>query len=539
MADRAWGIVSVFFCYVVVLAVGIYSARRRRRLVHEDSRSPEEVMLAGRSIGIIVGIFTMTATYISGGVLTGAMEKIYTEGIVHCQAPVAYTLSLVVGGILFAHRMRARGYVTMLDPFHQKYGRRMCAIMFLPSLFSGIFWTASALFALGTSISVVTRLNKTVAIVISACTALTYTMLGGLISVAHTDIIQLIAVFAGVFVALPYTLMNEHVSINWNSTAPWIGNVEKHTWGKYIDTFLMIMLGGIPCQDYFQRVLSSNTPRNAVLVSLLGALGCTVIIVPLLIMGIAGKSADWESTDYNASISDDKANLMLALILQYLTPNVVCFIGIGAVSAAVMSSTDSNLLGTSTLVAHNLWKTLIRPKASSTEMLWVMRISMLLVAIISGIIACTTESIYGLLIVAAELLYVVQFPELVSVLYVDFSNTYGAISGFIVGVVLRGLAGEESLKIPAAIRFPGYVRTNDQMFPIRTFSMVITFMAIVAVSFITHWAFVNNHVNRRYDVFRCFRASNRGSGEIIKDNESKHGGSTESQLSNSQMNMRL
>ena len=57
-------------------------------------------------------------------------------------------------------------------------------------------------------------------------------------------------------------------------------------------------------------------------------------------------------------------SLVLPLCLQYLTPPVVAFFGLGAISAAVMSSTDSSMLSASTLMARNLYKPL-REKLSS------------------------------------------------------------------------------------------------------------------------------------------------------------------------------
>ena len=54
-------------------------------------------MLAGRNIGMFVGIFTMTATWVGGGYINGTAEIVYTGGLVWCQAPVGYALSLMLG----------------------------------------------------------------------------------------------------------------------------------------------------------------------------------------------------------------------------------------------------------------------------------------------------------------------------------------------------------------------------------------------------------------------------------------------------------
>ena len=58
-------------------------------------------------------------------------------------------MTLVKGGLLFAKPMREKGYVTMLDPFQEKYGPRIGGLLFLPALCGEIFWSASILSALG------------------------------------------------------------------------------------------------------------------------------------------------------------------------------------------------------------------------------------------------------------------------------------------------------------------------------------------------------------------------------------------------------
>lgn len=55
----------------------------------------------------------------------------------------------VLGGLFFAKPMRSRGYVTMLDPFQQLYGKRMGGLLFIPALMGEIFWSAAILSALG------------------------------------------------------------------------------------------------------------------------------------------------------------------------------------------------------------------------------------------------------------------------------------------------------------------------------------------------------------------------------------------------------
>ena len=62
----------------------------------------------------------------------------------------------------------------------------------------------------------------------------------------------------------------------------------------------------------------------------------------------------------NATITDTR--LVLPLVLQYLTPKWVSFFGLGAISAAVMSSADSSVLSASSMFSYNIYKLIFRPK---------------------------------------------------------------------------------------------------------------------------------------------------------------------------------
>lgn len=58
-------------------------------------------------------------------------------------------LLFFVGGLFFAKPMRSKGYVTMLDPFQQIYGKRMGGLLFIPALMGEMFWAAAIFSALG------------------------------------------------------------------------------------------------------------------------------------------------------------------------------------------------------------------------------------------------------------------------------------------------------------------------------------------------------------------------------------------------------
>ncbi|KAK6054233.1 hypothetical protein COOONC_08265 [Cooperia oncophora] len=153
----------------------------------------------------------LSATWVGGAYINGTAEALYNGGLLGCQAPVGYALSLVMGGLLFAKKMREEGYVTMLDPFQIKYGQRVGGLMFLPALLGEVFWSAAILSALGATLSVILQIDMNMSVVISALIAVFYTFTGGLYAVAYTDVVQLFCIFVGL-VCLVLNLINRKLT---------------------------------------------------------------------------------------------------------------------------------------------------------------------------------------------------------------------------------------------------------------------------------------------------------------------------------------
>lgn len=106
----------------------------------------------------------------------------------------------------------------------------------------------------------------------------------------------------------------------------------------------------------------------------------------------------WNETEYKGPypLTTDQTSMILPMVLQYLTPDFVSFFGLGAVSAAVMSSADSSVLSAASMFARNVYKLIFRQRASEMEIIWVMRIGICVVGVLSTVMALTIPSIYGL-----------------------------------------------------------------------------------------------------------------------------------------------
>jgi high affinity choline transporter 7 len=102
--------------------------------------------------------------------------------------------------------MRRFAFTTLIDPFEARFGKSWAAVLFLPALAGELFWSAELLVAIGSTFGVLLGVPLRDAILLPAIVTTAYTVLGGMWSVAYTDVFQLGLVALGLAAALPFAL---------------------------------------------------------------------------------------------------------------------------------------------------------------------------------------------------------------------------------------------------------------------------------------------------------------------------------------------
>ena len=488
------GFAAMLLFYGLVFFLGSYIAARKGKQDND-----EDVLLAGRSIPLWIAIFTMSATWVGGGYINGAAEATYNLGLVWVQAPWGYALSLVVGGLFFAKKMRHYQFRTMLDPLAQRYGEKIAALFFLPALTGELFWTAAILSALGSTFGVVLGLDFQSAIVLSALVAIAYTALGGLWAVALTDVVQMILLLLGLFITLPYAL--EYVGgletawpiykEKFGAAASFLPSQEalgSYYWNWW-DYALLLIFGGIPWQVYFQRVLSAKDENTARNLSILAGVVCLLAAVPPVLIGVVGAAADWTALGG----APENSLEILPTIMHQMTPPLVATIGLGAVAAAVMSSADSSILSSSSMAGWNVYRPLLKPNIDSQGLTKVIKGCIWLVGIAALLIALQVKSIYQLWFLCSDFVYCLLFPALVCALFDKKSTAAGALAGLLVASFLRFGGGDATLGLPTFLPYPILDAAEELvngervtiLLPFRTLAMVCGLITNLLVSRLT------------------------------------------------------
>ncbi len=429
----------VIFFNVIIFALGVFAPRLQKK---KKSSSENLDDLTGRNskMPLWVSLLTITATWVGGGYINGTAESAFSNGLLETIAPWAFSLSLIIAAIFFVTPFRQQNPKTFMDVFTKRFSKKFVAYLFIPALLGEIFWSSAILLALGATLSTLFDLSLSLCIWGSMFMAVIYTALGGMWSVACTDVAQLFLIALGLFIAVPYVYDHfgsfEIVWSNYknhflekSSFLP--ATLDRNSF-QWFDTVFYLVLGGIPWGSYFQRVLIISTDKKAKQVSIAAGFLCFLFAIPSLLFGIAGVSINWS----NFAGIEFEQSMIIPFMLKQFTPPLICALGLSALTAAVMSSIDSSLLSIASNFSWNIYKE-FRPASSQKEILWVTKISIVVSGFFAALLALNIKSVYHLWALSSDLVYVLLFPQLVGVLFFSRLSNTSFIFAFAMGSISR------------------------------------------------------------------------------------------------------
>ena len=457
---------GLLILYLLILFVGHIAAKRAL------SGNLTDHILGGRNLSLPLGFFTLTAAWVGGGFTLGTAESIYSQGLWWTLAPLGYTLSLIIAATFYAPKIYRPENRTFLDPFQRQFGLRTTGLFLVPALIGELMWSAAVLAALGYALKTLLGIPFEVSVVLSGTVALFNTFHGGFWTVTYTDVLQLLLMFFGLLISIPF--IAEHVPNVLDTWSFYLQNqkleapfIKNHGWSlvsglTWLDQLLLLTLGGIPWGCYFQKVLACKTKKIATQMSYLAAFGSAFAAIPAAIIGILAFSLF-----HNTDQLTEAANVLPQTISQF-TPHWVTTLGLAAIASAILSSVDSSILSSATLFTINIVAPSF-PNLSEKKLTKVSRISTLAVGVLTILVAIQVKSVYNLWALSADLVYTLLFPQLTCVLFFKQLTRIGALSGFWVGAFTRLY----------------FVCVPSPHLPFYFISMILSLLTIIFVSLLT------------------------------------------------------
>ena len=305
-------------------------------------------------------------------------------------------------------------------------------------ILSYLGWVAAQVSALGLVLNLVTEgaISVTLGMVIGTLVVLLYTMYGGMWSVALTDFFQMILIVVGLvviaFVAGDMAGGADKVITYANNRHLFhaLPEMSVHGWLFWISAAMTMMIGSIPQQDVFQRVMSAKSGKIAVAGPIIG--GVFYIFFAMVPMFIVVASILVMPDVSGRMLAEDPQQLLPTMIRDYM-PMWLRVLFFGAVLSAVMSTASATILAPSTTFVENVLKNFTH--ISEKNEIRTMRATVLVFTLLVLVYALSVEgtAIYDMVAMAYQFPVVGAFWPLVMGLYWKKATRLGAISSILLG----------------------------------------------------------------------------------------------------------
>lgn len=460
MKNTVFTIIAFALYALIILAIGIWGFLK--------SKSSKDYFLGGRQLGPWTTAISAQASDMSGWLLMGLPGSVLVGGMTESWIAIGLFIGTYLNWLLIAKRLRKMSYaagdaITIPEYLQKRFFTKSPAVRIICAViifFFFLIYTASAFNGGAKLFQFVFsdyNLKYQTALTIGALIIISYTFLGGFLAVCWTDVIQGMLMFAAL-VVVPIVVMVKVPDLGAafsnalsESTEICGTKINNYFWnffynlnseGKPELALTTIVSGlawglgyfGMPhILVRFMAIKSSDLIKKS---RLIATIWVFVTLAAAVLVGGLGmiflhdpQNADLLAA-FNALGSSEKIFMFLS---SSLLPSVIVGIILAAILAAIMSTADSQLLVTSSAVTSDIFQ-LINKKASEKTLMWISRITVIVVAVIAYFIALDENStVMGLVSYAWAGLGAAFGPVMILSLFWKRMTMPGAVAGIVVG----------------------------------------------------------------------------------------------------------
>jgi Na+/proline symporter len=405
------------------LSIGVWVSRR--------IKTENDYLVAGRRLGYPLAIFSIFATWFGAETIVGSAGRTLREGVSLASAePFGYGLCLILMGLVFAVPLWRRQLTTLADLFRMRYSvavERFAAVVIIPS---SILWAAAQVRAFGYVLATSSTLEVNAAVGIAAGFTILYTMFGGLLVDAITDLIQGVMLVAALVVlggVVVFALGGPGgaAAAVAESHRVHLAGTGGATLMETLEAWAIPVCGSVIAAELVGRVIAARTPQIARRSALAaGGLYLTVGLIPVFI-GLVGARFAPDLVD---------SEQIVPAVAYRLLPTLGYALLAGGLISAILSTVDSTLLVASGLLSHNVIVPLLGT-TSERRKVEIARAGVLVFGVAAYVLALHAKGVFALVEQAsafgsAGVLVVVVFG-----LFTAFGGPKAALATLAAGVV--------------------------------------------------------------------------------------------------------
>ncbi|WP_213422600.1 sodium:solute symporter family protein [Bhargavaea massiliensis] len=382
------GLIAI--AYIAVLFYFIIKGNKK-------SDDLDDFTIGGWSMSLSVSIFYFTATWVSAASVLGVPGILYANGFAGITGWFAGWFFATAILPLIAYKLRRPMFPVRTIPEYMR-------LRFEPYVKKSFIQAWSSVMIIIGYISYVTIQITGIGYLLSQVTGLSYfvsiliflvfillTVLGGVWSVAMTDVLNTIVIIFGLVLAAglilyqvggPTALFTQLQQVNTPvlhggtpvEPGSMFSPLGTFSLAAMIGIFISNSLGAAVAPHWPTRLLSAKNVKTAISTPLISTLILTFVFLCLLIMGLGGRIL--VPTMPEGMASDQ---IMPLLITEFMNP-VVAGILIAAIFAAALSTSNGMVLQAAIAVSYDMYRNLrTKPVADGT----LIRITQVLLIVIS------------------------------------------------------------------------------------------------------------------------------------------------------------
>ncbi len=471
--------VLVILLYLAALTV--YNFRKSRAV-----RNQEDMMVAGRSLGVTRMVFTLVCTWIGSGTFIAGAEYAYKAGWSSLWLPAGAWFG--IGVIYFlAAKIRTFGQYTIGDILEERYGKwaRLFGAVALIVAFTTI--VSYQFRAGGYILNVITdgAVSVEAGQILAAVFVILFTALGGMIAVAHTDLPNGIIIVLACCISVPFVVSAaggwsapEHVlpPSHFEVFTSDFGEYPLLKGMSYFFATAFLLLG---VQSMYQKFYSARTPAEAKKAVSLWIVGTVLVETVVVVIAIYASSYFW-----NRHVDPASVVLMAA---RSMVPAPVGLLLLAAAVVVVISTGMNYLLSPSTNIMRDIYQRFVNPNADQAKMVALQKVFIVLLGLCAFLMIFVPTamklkiSVLKYAYFAYTMYGVAITPALLAALAWKRATRAGGLASIVSGVVMTVIL---DIIIPAL--FPSVMVGGDpwgipSIYP----SLTVSIGMLVLVSFMT------------------------------------------------------
>ncbi len=433
-------IVLSFVLYLAfMIGIGFY--------FYGKTTSTDEYFLAGRKLGSWVTSMSAQASDMSGWLLMGLPGAAYMSGLSASWIGIGLAIGTYLNWRFVAKPIRqytkvAGDAITIPSYFSRRFRDDSGVLSIVSATFILIFflfYTASGFVAAAKLFSSVFGMEYLTALIIGLIVVISYTFAGGFFAVCWTDFFQGILMFFAV-IAVPAVAINSMGGMNEfvervHTLNPNMLDIFANVDGSSLSAISIISLlawglGYFGQPHILIRFMGISSPDAIKKSRRIASVWVVISLTAAVFIGMTGRVFLPSTVDLSAAGGE---TVYITMVLT-IFPTFVAGILLSAILAAIMSTADSQLLVTASAITEDFYHAKIKKTATAKELLWVSRITVIVVALIAGVIAMNPDSSVLDLVEYAWAGFGATFgPLILFSLFWKRTTKHGALAGIIVG----------------------------------------------------------------------------------------------------------